>query len=496
MKKVIIIGAGIAGLTCGIYAQKSGFETEIYELHNVPGGECTGWDRGDYHFDGCVHWLVGSKPGTSLNEIWRDTGALDDTVKIIRHENYARYEEEGGVVNFYTDADKLEEHLLALAPEDAKPIRELCRAIRKLGNFGMPVDKPMDLMTAGDGIKFAAKNLGGLGLMTKYNKMTIDELVSGFKSPLLKRAVKATMPGGYAAIAFVSMMGGMNAGDCGYPEGGSRALALRMEKKYKDLGGRIFYKAKVEKIIVKDGAATGIRLADGKEAYADHIVSCADGYATLYSMLEDKYTPDMYKNLFSRPKDYPTITSSLVFMGIDADLSLDCRAIEIRRENPVELNGVTCTDNLILSYSFDKSMAPKGKTVISCYYAADYDYWKNLAVDKEKYRAEKKKLEEDAIAAVIKRFPEAEGKIEVTDVVTPLTYERFCNAWRGAWMTWSNDKEGVPRYFSGLLPGLDNFIMAGMWTLPPGGLPGAGGAGRFAAHRLCMQNETEFRHGA
>ena len=64
MKKVVIIGAGIAGLTCGIYAQKNGFETEIYEQHTIPGGECTGWDRGGYHFDGCLHWLVGSKPGT------------------------------------------------------------------------------------------------------------------------------------------------------------------------------------------------------------------------------------------------------------------------------------------------------------------------------------------------------------------------------------------------------------------------------------------------
>ncbi len=62
MKKVIIIGAGIAGLTCGVYARINGFETEIYELHTIPGGECTGWDRKGYHFDGCIHWLMGSKP--------------------------------------------------------------------------------------------------------------------------------------------------------------------------------------------------------------------------------------------------------------------------------------------------------------------------------------------------------------------------------------------------------------------------------------------------
>ena len=45
MKKVVICGGGIAGLTAGIYAQQAGFATEIYEKNALPGGECTGWAR-------------------------------------------------------------------------------------------------------------------------------------------------------------------------------------------------------------------------------------------------------------------------------------------------------------------------------------------------------------------------------------------------------------------------------------------------------------------
>lgn len=44
-KKIIIIGGGIAGLTAGVYAQKAGFNTEIYEKNSITGGECTGWDQ-------------------------------------------------------------------------------------------------------------------------------------------------------------------------------------------------------------------------------------------------------------------------------------------------------------------------------------------------------------------------------------------------------------------------------------------------------------------
>ena len=52
VKKVIIIGAGVSGLSAGIYGQMNGFNTEIFEMHAIPGGECTGWRRKGYYFDG------------------------------------------------------------------------------------------------------------------------------------------------------------------------------------------------------------------------------------------------------------------------------------------------------------------------------------------------------------------------------------------------------------------------------------------------------------
>ncbi|SHI01860.1 Phytoene dehydrogenase-related protein [Sporobacter termitidis DSM 10068] len=493
MKKLVIIGAGIAGLTCGVYAQKNGFDTEIYEMHTIPGGECTGWDRKGYHFDGCLHWLVGSKPGTALHKIWRDTGALDDTVEIVHYDIYVRYEEGDAAVNFYTDAGKLEKHFLEIAPEDAPAIKKLCGALRRMGDFGMPLDRPMDMMTAGDGLKFAAKNLGSMSKIAHYNGMSMKDLTAEFKNPLLVRAMLATFPEDYTAMAFVTTLAGMNAGDCGFPRGGSRALAQRMAKRFAALGGRLHFNAKVDKILVRDGKAAGIRLEDGREIAADHVVSCADGHHTLTRLLDDKYTPPVYKELFGHPGRYPTVTSALVFLGVDADVPFKYRGLEVRRDTPFTAGGIAGDCAMITHYGFDGTMAPAGKTVLGCYYLADFDYWQALYGDREKYEAEKKKLEADAIAEATRCYPEIAGKIEVTDVVTPMTYVRYCNAWRGSWMTWiKNDKE-VPRYYPGVLPGLDGFIMAGMWTLPPGGLPGAGASGRFAAHRLCLQNNMEFK---
>lgn len=55
MKKVVIIGGGVSGLSAGIYAQQKGYQTEIYEKNQMLGGECTGWNRQGYHIDNCIH---------------------------------------------------------------------------------------------------------------------------------------------------------------------------------------------------------------------------------------------------------------------------------------------------------------------------------------------------------------------------------------------------------------------------------------------------------
>ena len=77
-KRVIIVGAGISGLTAGIYARRSGFDVTILESHNIPGGLSTAWKRKGYLFEGGMHWLTGSSEEMPLNRIWKETGALQE----------------------------------------------------------------------------------------------------------------------------------------------------------------------------------------------------------------------------------------------------------------------------------------------------------------------------------------------------------------------------------------------------------------------------------
>ena len=81
-KKVIIIGAGISGLCAGSYLQMNGYDTEIFELNTIAGGLCTAWKRKGYTFDGCVHWLAGSKPTDPFYHLWKELIDIDSFHRI------------------------------------------------------------------------------------------------------------------------------------------------------------------------------------------------------------------------------------------------------------------------------------------------------------------------------------------------------------------------------------------------------------------------------
>jgi phytoene dehydrogenase-like protein len=129
-KSIVIIGAGFAGLATGIYARLNGYRTQIFEMHNIPGGLCTSWNRNSYTFDACIHWLVGSSPKSGLHDLWEETGIAQGR-KFIDLDEYFRVEDSSGrTLVFYTDIDRLEKHLLEFSPQDEKPIREFIKGIR------------------------------------------------------------------------------------------------------------------------------------------------------------------------------------------------------------------------------------------------------------------------------------------------------------------------------------------------------------------------------
>jgi len=125
----------------------------------------------------------------------------------------------------------------------------------------------------------------------------------------------------------------------------------------------------------------------------------------------------------------------------------------------------------------------------------EYAPWKRLSADAVAYRAEKERVAGICAAALERRYPGFRSKIEMTDVATPLTFERYAGGWKGSYMSWTLSREFQMkyRYIRKTVPGLEGFYLASMWTNPPGGIPGAASAGRQVVQLICREDRRKFR---
>jgi len=496
VKKVIIIGAGIAGLSAGCYARMNGYDTEIYEAHTQSGGLCTAWKRKGYTFDGCLHWLTGSSPNYSFYKVWQELGAVQGR-RMLYHEAFSRITgEDGRVFTVYCDADKLEQHMLELSPADADNIKLLCRLVRKFTGFQMPAGKPFELYTVFDMVPLMIKMMRYMSGMNFCNSITIEEFAARFKDPLLRESLTNILGiKEYPLLSLVVTLSLLHLKDGGFPEGGSLEFAKAIEKRFTNLGGKIFFKQPVTKILEENGQAAGIRLADGREIKCDYVISAADLHTTLYNMLDGKHLDPMHEELFKTVKLAPS--SVQVCFGVNMDLSgFNTLSENLRLKNPLKAGNEEFPEIFFKNYCFDQTLAPRGKSIIECSLMVhDFDYWQKLAADKESYRKEKERIAAAIAAGLETRYPGFTKAIEVTDVATPMTYIRYTGNWKGTYMTWVVTPDKVKKYraVKKTVPGLSNFWLSGMWVQPPGGVPTGAMTSRDVLQMMCKKDKKKFK---
>jgi phytoene dehydrogenase-like protein len=489
MKKMIIIGGGIAGLSTGCYAKMNGYDVHIYEMGALPGGLCTSWKNKGYTFDICVHWLVGSSPDSRFHQIWRELGTIQGK-EIYYKETAVKYHLEDQTVCFYSDPERLAEHLKGISPEDGAAIDELVDYVRIFYRLmDTPLTKPKELFTPLDNIKMMKRYAPFIKPLKQISEMTIDDFSEKFKNPLLRRALKAFKTNS-PANAFFAVPFVLATKNSGFPAGGSLEFARGIEKRFTGLGGKIHYGAKIRKILVTDNKAVGVRLENGEEVAADIVVSAADGHSTIFKMLDGKFIDKKIENCY---ENVPVIPSWLqVSIGVDMDLSekIDINSIYNVYElgKPLTIAGKEKQYATIKNYAFDPSFAPKGKSSIAVVFFSDSAYWEKLYQDKEKYKQEKKNVEKTVVNCLETLMPGIKEKIETVDVATPMTIIRYTNNWQGSIMGFVNPfRLDIPR----TLPGLKNFYMAGQWV-GGSGLPGAASSGREIVHYICHNDKRKF----
>jgi phytoene dehydrogenase-like protein len=495
-ESIIIIGAGIAGLSAGCYGQMNGYKTRIFELHDKPGGLCTAWKRKGYTFDGCIEWLTGTTEGTAVNGIWHELGAAQGR-QFIHHDVYHRIEgQDGRVLLLYTDLDRLERHMKELAPADSKVIEEFCEGARRFTRLLDVMSNPEGPSGLLEAIKMGVGMLPLMGILRKYGKTSTQEFAARFSDPLLRRAFTAVIDDlpDMPAMTLMMILGFMHEGDATYPAGGSLEFARAIERRYLELGGEIHYRSRVEQILVKDNRAVGVRLTDGTEHRANVVISAADGHATIFDMLGGQYVSDKVRGYYEELPIFPSWIQ--VSLGVARDFSGQAQGVVYLLDEPIDIAGQRYEHFRFRHFCFDSSMAPSGKSALVITFSSDYSYWKELYNDPERYETEKKNIAIKVIDQLECRLPGIAEQIEVVDVSTPMTVKRYTGNWQGSQEGWLITTETIGmvmgKGMDKTLPGLDNFYMAGQWVEPGGGVPTAAVSGRIVIKMICRKDKKRF----
>ena len=278
-----------------------------------------------------------------------------------------------------------------------------------------------------------------------------------------------------------------------YPKGKSQKISDALAAFITARGGKLLLNSRVEKVLVKNGAAYGVKTADGTEYTGKVVVANANPYDLFHSMIDD---PEPVKEYSARMDRWNAGLSSFqVFLGLKRDLVRELKIADTeifcepgydpeagyRAALEADVSGsgfgVTLYDNLFPGYS------PKGKNIVSIIALNGFDHWKKYEADyhagnKAAYRAEKERIAGVLIQRAEKAvLPGLTKAIEVKEIGTPLTNVRYTGNYRGAIYGWDQTLDNSGNQRAGHSTPVKNLYLSGAWTRPGGGYSAVLGSG-------------------
>ncbi len=495
MKKVIVIGGGIAGLTAGIYALQSGYAVDIYEKNAMPGGECTGWSRQDYNIDNCIHWLTGCRPQDDLYKLWSNIGALDESVQLYREPYFYMIDIDGKRLHLWSDLEQARREFLELAPEDEAELNRFFDSVRSAECVRVPSEKSLADMSLGEYMKFGM-SMAAMGRVIKeYGKDTIADLAGRFSSRYVREALSRYLDRSYMAITLISSYAFYTSQTAAIPTGGSVGMVKRITERFVQLGGKLHTNMPAAKINIAKRKAISVSFEDGSAVQCDYVICAADPIVTFGKLLPEKYMDKKLRKMYNKPDKYRVTSAFNVAFGIVGDSSVTGEQLPtgscIFPCEPFTVGTKTCDYLGVRMYDYDPTLFPADKRVIQCNIlqdAEDHEHWSGIYSDKALYNAEKQRIVDDVLQRLYKQYPALAGRLTLLCSYSPMTFTRWCGAYKGSYMSFFETKGSKSLTAKNTVKGLSNVLLASQWLTTNGGLPTAVTMGKFAAQKLPAVN--------
>ncbi len=324
---IVVIGSGFGGLTAAIRLQAKGFQVEIVEKRDKPGGRAYVYEQDGFVFDGgptiiTAPWLI--------HDLFALAGKkTDDYVKIIPIDPFYNVRfEDGSVFRYNGKRDEVIDQIRSFNPGDVdgySKFYDKTEAIFKTGFdlIDQPFTKFTDMFKVLPDLIRLRSDRSVAGFVNRYIKDYRLRQVFSFH-PLLVGGNPFRTTSIYALIHKLEQEWGV-----WFAMGGTGALVKGLVKLFEDLGGKIRYNAEVDEILVSDGKASGVQLKNGERINADAVV-CNGDVAFAYKHLVPapyrkhntneridswRYSMSLFVLYFGTDKKYDNMAHHEILMG-------------------------------------------------------------------------------------------------------------------------------------------------------------------------------------
>ncbi len=433
---VVVVGAGIGGLTAAALLAKRGLSTLVVEHHYLPGGCCTAIRREGFTFDVGPELLYGFEE-TGYNPHRFVMNELEEEIDMIPHEYVYRMRFDDGVITFWRDQERFLSELCARYPHEESGIRALFDDMTAaydavMGGDLVAVVPPTETPVGQSGINPDADPAAlarVMEMMNRDSRWLIDQYVSdpgliNFFDIVAATFTSCDLSETPAIITTMMFIDNHAGGSC-YAADTPQMLANLLEKSIEANGGHMLYRDRVDEILITDGAAHGIRLADGTEIRAGSVVSNATVWNLYGGLVRSEHIDPEHMAWAHRFE--PTFSFLVAYLGLDASvIPDDFGHVEMIVLDPSGFEGEG-NFNVELPSLEDPARCPPGThamTVVS----PNRRQWPSsadAAYRSDDYERMKVAETEDLLERMEQVLPGLSSAIKVMEIGTPTTVERY-----------------------------------------------------------------------
>jgi phytoene dehydrogenase-like protein len=475
---VIIIGAGLGGLTAGAKLSREGKKVLLIEQHSIPGGCATTFTRKNFKVEVGLHMIDGLDHGDPKLKAFKELGVLDN-LEFQRVPEFYRFVKPGIDITIPDSYEQAIKVLQERFPAEKKGILKFFKVILALRKevFKVPRQKWRMLLSM-PLFPFLVPNL-----MIHENTTVGKFLDALFDDEDLKLVLLANLgyyhddPYTMTLLYYSVAQGSFFSGGGYFIKGGSQMLSDYLASVIENHGGKIIYSHMVNEIIIENGVATGVKYSkksatkgERQTAYGKCIVANAALPNVIGELIKDTHAKMKLSNAVGNPEIAPSILS--VYLGSSQ-----------REIAEYHHTGLSKRIFIFVDYSLiDSGLAPEGKSfgaVSAMDYISDWD-----TLQKEEYEERKELAAQTLINRLDKLIPGIKDEIEYYEVATPKTIKRYTLNPKGTAYGYAQIPSQAGRKRVKIQSPIRNLFFASAWTEPGHGFTGAILSGYWCAEEI------------